>query len=206
MSTTEATEHEPIATSTFEDELDEVSQVIETTTPVLLVSSTEPLEEVSQPAGPRVKSNILANNGNRQQNKFGKSTRPPFGPTPRSKSPATSTTTTTTAFEEPTSTTSAPFSEFDNEVPELAEADNAAADAKGPAVAQLKPDGRSPRVKSNIKALLSFRGRNPSTKSKVPILREQSEQEQEIPETTREGRTRAGSGRAINLDLVNLIN
>ena len=86
------------------------------------------------------------------------------------------------------------------------EADNAAADAKGPAVAQLKPDGRSPRVKSNIKALLSFRGRNPSTKSKVPILREQSEQEQEIPETTREGRTRAGSGRAINLDLVNLIN
>ena len=48
--------------------------------------------------------------------------------------------------------------------------------------------------------------------NKVPILREQSDKQSEkvaeevedLPETTREGRTRAGSGRAINLDLVTL--
>ena len=75
-------------------------------------------------------------------------------------------------------------------------------------MAELKPDGRSPRVKSNIKALLSFRGRTSPFKTKVPILREEAtkevEEEVELKEETREGRTRAGSGRAINLDLVKI--
>jgi len=75
------------------------------------------------------------------------------------------------------------------------------------AVAELKPDGRSPRVKSNIKALLSSKGRTSPFKTKVPILREEAAkevEEEDLKEETREGRNRAGSGRAINLDLVKI--
>jgi hypothetical protein len=105
--------------------------------------------------------------------------RPPFGPTPRSTSPLTTITTTTAEEPEPALDTTAPGSEADNEVT----GPGTESSGKG-AIAQLKPDGRSPRVKSNIKALLSFRGRSSSGKTKVPILKEKSEEE-DIPETTR---------------------
>ena len=207
---------EPEATAstapTVIEETNEALPITETTTPAAPVIDEQEPEAVS-PSGPRVKSNLAAaNNWNRKQqkNKFGQGTRPAFGPTPRSKQVSTTQQVLTTIPSE-TDNESATHSpaELEEEKVEPGTEITKAPFGKG-AVAQLKPDGRSPRVKSNIKALLSSKGRTSAFKSKVPILTEHSDKDETADQAAKEdaedqprgARTREGAGRAINLDLV----